>query len=844
MSDTTRKQLTWAIIKKLALAAVKSKELDGEYVRRLEFEIKEIEKQGANTYWTEQYNERIKYTTNKNGLVLPWLLRLTPVDPLMSPHKMTLSTDLPDIDVDCLPSARDKIKAYAAKKYGDEYVCSVGTWLTFKFKSALQDAVRGLTGGGEHLKEIMAITKILPDDVDNLKDGGYSKCTKCGARHKLVECPDCGGSDTDGLTIGQVLEEYDVLREYAKKNQSIVDHAVRLVGKIRSMGKHAGGVIISNTKLLGNVPMKLSKGTNGEAQWTSMWTEGRNPQLSKLGYVKWDLLGLKTLQYIHEACVLAGKTRGCKFNALPWKDNDPEIESAGWYLDPDGVKHIVSMSDPAVFKMINDLRLETIFQFETDVQRNVLSNGVRNYLDLQVFNAMGHPGPIAFIPEYVERRDDTAQNWKIYEHPEIAAELEVTHGIIVYQEQLQSLWQKFAGFTAPEAEAARKAVAKKWTEKLKGIEAQWMKGASKTIGKEWAATMWERMISFGRYAFNKSHSTAYILVAYWCAWLKTHFPPEWWAAVMSGCHSDRIPTYMNTARLENVKFGFINAEKLTQKFSVDADLQVTPGLMSIKGIGAKAAWGLEGSQEYRDVDHFVEVNGKNKRVMEPLIKLGAFAKWHPNTRAAWSWYQYKYCSGKDITAMRRRVRAELVVDWTPELIAERIAKDSEGFKLLHPKRKIPNKIKNWKPKPDDTRENVIALVDADFPLEEVLAFEKQYLGYYWHSPLDLYKTTPGHTIKNIKDSIDGRGKIECVVEQLAIGKTRNQKKMGRLKVTDGLSNCTIILWAKQLAVLQPYLKEGFGMSIAVKYDSSRNSFTLAGRDTLPDELELIDEKRD
>ena len=116
------------------------------------------------------------------------------------------------------------------------------------------------------------------------------------------------------------------------------------------------------------------------------------------------------------------------------------------------------------------------------------------------------------IPEYVERRDDKAQNWKVYEHPEIAAELEDTHGIIVYQEQLQSLWQKFAGFTAPEAEAARKAVAKKWTEKLKGIEAQWVKGASKTIGEEWATTMWERMVTFGRYAFNRCLSKNTVLI--------------------------------------------------------------------------------------------------------------------------------------------------------------------------------------------------------------------------------------------------------------------------------------------------------------------------------------------
>lgn len=116
------------------------------------------------------------------------------------------------------------------------------------------------------------------------------------------------------------------------------------------------------------------------------------------------------------------------------------------------------------------------------------------------------------IPEYVERRDDKKQLWKSGEHPDIAEELIDTHGIIVYQEQLQKIWQKFAGFTAPEAEKARKAVAKKWTEQLKGIEARWKAGASRTIGEQWANVMWERMVSFGRYAFNQCLSKDTILV--------------------------------------------------------------------------------------------------------------------------------------------------------------------------------------------------------------------------------------------------------------------------------------------------------------------------------------------
>lgn len=835
-------KLNWPTLRNLALAAAKKRNLDATYMERLQIEFKEIEKQGANSYWCDQFNERKKYNTNDNGLVFPWVLGLTPVDPLLAEHKFERSPDQPDIDVDCLPEARDKIKAYAAQKYGSEYVCSVGTWMAYKFKSALQDAARGL---GADVKAVVQLTKELPDDVDELKDGGFGECTACKTKHKDTKCPKCGSEDVDGTTIGKLLAEYDTLKAYNETNPIVVDRAVRMVGKIKNMGKHAGGIIITNQRLLGNVPMGISKGADGEEQWTSMWTEGRNTQLSKLGYVKWDLLGLKTLQYIHQTCKLIEKTRGIKFNTIPWKDNDPEKNSVGWYTDAEGNRQNVPMDDKAVFKMINELKVETVFQFETDVQKGVLASGVRDYYDLQVFNAMGHPGPIAFIPEYVKRRDDTAKTWMKDEHPEIAQELIETHGIIVYQEQLADLWRKFAGFTAPEAESARKAVAKKWVDKLKPIKAQWETGAAKRIGERWATEMWTRMETFGRYAFNRSHSAAYILVAYWCAWLKVHFAPEWWACVMSGCHSDRLPKYMNTARIEGVEFGDMTVDNITRNFSVNPeDLRIMPGLVGIKGVGDSAAVKLEGRRAYNDIDHFVTTNGKSKTVMEPLIKLGAFKKLHPNTKATWMWYMYKYCSGKEITEFKKQVKQQLLAHWTPERIAERRQKEMDNFKSFHPKRKIPNKIMNWSPPVDDRREMVMALYPEDFTLRERLKFEKQYLGYYWHSPLDLYVTNHARTIQAIKKSKGKRGKIEVVVEKLTLAKTKTGNRMGRLHVTDGLSSCAIIVWSDQLDVLSPYIKEDLGLSIDVQYDHERDSFTLAKDNPVPIPLRLkVDEEQ-
>jgi DNA polymerase-3 subunit alpha len=402
----------------------------------------------------------------------------------------------PDIDFDCVPEARDLIKKYAADRYGDKKVCSVGTWMTYKFRLAIQDVVRAYGGNGQEAK---LLTTNLPDSVDDLKDGGFAKCVACKRSHKLIACPKCGSEEVDGVTIAQLLKEHENLQLYNKLYPDVVEMAVRLVGKIKSLGMHAGGLIIADRELFGNIPMALQKG-----KWTSMWTEGRTPQLSKFGYIKWDVLGLKTLGYIDQCSKLLKKTRNCQFDVLPWQRLDKEANILGRYTE-DGVEKTIRMDDEAVFNMLNEFRTETVFQFETDVQRGILGHKARDYYDLQVFNAMGHPGPMDFIGEYAQRRDDHDKNWKKTEHPEVAAMLEETHGIIVYQEQLAALWMKFANFTAPEAEGARKAVAKKWKDKLKPIREQWIIGCGDTFDNYGgAAAMWDiRMEPFGRYAFNK-----------------------------------------------------------------------------------------------------------------------------------------------------------------------------------------------------------------------------------------------------------------------------------------------------------------------------------------------------
>lgn len=534
----------WQDIKTRAESEISARNLSIEYSQRLKFELQEIEKQGAIAYWIGIIDSGKKFKSNPNNLLLPFLFDLVDVDPVLNrkdemlcsikasdvkkylekhnklPVDIIKDQDMPDIDIDCLPIARDHLKNYALQQYkieGDEDedfgpVCSVGTWTTYKFKSALIATSRALNA--VELYEVHALTTELTSEVDELKEGGFSTCkgiikdsetgqeSECKTQHDQQVCPKCGSPDTEGPTFGKLLAENEALAEFTNKYPEVVAISKDLVGRVSNMGMHSGAIIISDRNLFGSIPMSKS-GSKGF--WLSMWTEGRNTQLSKFGFCKWDFLGLKTLEYIFNCAKLIEKNRGISFgeNASGWDDIDPINNIAGHYFDGNGNKCYIDLNDPHALALANQQKTDAIFQFDTDLAKSNLIHGVRNFSDLMLLNAMGHPGPMASIPEAMANRDDERELWKARLHPDILDVLKDTYGVIVYQEQLQAIWQRIAGFTAPEAQEARKAVAKKWTHKLKPIKAKWLDGATRSLGREEASLWWDKMETFGRYAFNK-----------------------------------------------------------------------------------------------------------------------------------------------------------------------------------------------------------------------------------------------------------------------------------------------------------------------------------------------------
>ncbi len=716
-----------------------------------------------------------------------------------------------DVDIDFLPISRDAVKTYAAEKYGQEYVCSVGLYQKYHPKLALADAARAL---GKNAVKVISITRDLPESFDTMPfEEAY----------------------TD--------DECTTFKEYADEYPEVVNLAYRMVNLIKTQGKHAGGLIISSEPVKNYIPMTLL-GKGDTKQWTSAWTEGRDAQLSKFGFVKFDILGLKTLQYIWMCTEMIREKLNIDIN---FTDIDPEDDRCGWMerTQPNGMPDMekITLSDKKALNLACDLKTETIFQFETPLAKSILQKGgVQSFNDLVIYSALGRPGPLPMIGTYITNRD--GYNWKKGEHPEIIKILEKTHGILTYQEQLAEMWTKLAGFTVPEAEAARKAVAKKWEDKLVDIGKKWISGSTPILGEQLAEEWWEKMKTFGRYAFNVSHVTSYILISYQSLWLKAYFPAYWWASAMSICHTDKLSKYMGICKNEGILFGSLDCDSLSRDFTV-VDDTIIPGISLIKKIGKQAdSFTGKSAKTYKSFDDFLKRATTNKTVIERMVRLGAFDKKHKNRKAIMTWYQYQFDKSKNGTQLRKQLRAKFA--WSMKDIQAERERQKKEFKNFHPNRKLPNKFNNWIPttpanlvnktfgnlgyqteedfhkysrKIALTLADISQIIKNDYTLKELLEFEKEYLGYYIHNPMDLFEID-GYTIQEAKEEEI----LECLITKVEI-RTVNTT-FADLTVTDGLETASLKVWSNERALNEDYLKEGMGIRALVRWNDKYNSFNI------------------
>jgi DNA polymerase-3 subunit alpha len=520
------------------------------------------------------------------GSLVAYALGITNVCPLkfdllferfLNPERVSM----PDIDVDFCFERRGEVIEYVRERYGRESVGQIVTFGTMKARAAVKDVAR--------------VLRIPPVEADRL-----TKLIPSGPAYSL--------------NIKDAEKKIDELRELVRGNpvyRRLVDLSSRIEGISRHLSVHAAGVVIAPGPLSDYVPVCTAptRGAGADAD-ESIITQYEMGALEKVGMLKMDMLGLKTLTVIHDAVTMIGSRHGVR----------PDMDA-------------LSLDDPGVYELLRQGRTAGIFQFESPLATDTLrAMRCDRFDDLVASNALLRPGPLDAGMHTVFIRRKLGQEKVTYPHPSVREILEPTYGVITYQEQVMRIANVLAGFTLAEADVLRKAVGKKDQELAnkevaKFVERAIEQGHSRAVIEE----LGRQIVTFGRYGFNKSHSVAYSILSYQTAWLKAHHPAEFMAALLSSeiGNTDKVVQYINEARELGLEILPPDVNESGFKFTVVGDRRIRFGLGAIRNVGEGAIASIIAGREeapYRTVADLVEridLRLCNKRVLESLVAAGA-----------------------------------------------------------------------------------------------------------------------------------------------------------------------------------------------------------------------------
>jgi DNA polymerase-3 subunit alpha len=510
------------------------------------------------------------------GSVVAYCIGITNIDPIkynllferfLNPDRKSM----PDIDTDFDDEGRQKVIDYVVDKYGKNQVAQIITYGSMAARTSIQDVGRVLD---MPLSEVNTIKKLVPETL--------------------------------GITLKQAIDQVPELTEIYKANTlqgTVLREAEKLEGSVRNTGVHAAGIIIAPDDLTTIVPVATAKDSD------LLVTQYDGRVIEDAGVIKMDFLGLKTLTIIKGALRLIKQNHG------------EEIDIDALPLD-----------DQLTFELYQRGDTNGTFQFESDGMQMYLRDlKPDKFEDLIAMNALYRPGPIEYIPNFINRKHGREQI--TYDLPDMEEYLAETYGITVYQEQVMLLSQKLAGFSKGDADVLRKAMGKKQIEVLNKMETQFMDGAvAKGHSKDKLTKIWNDWKAFAQYAFNKSHSTCYALVAYQTAWLKAHYPAEYMASVLNNQNSiDKISFFMEECRRMGIPVLGPDVNESDNAFAVNKKGEVRFGLSGVKGVGEKAVESIieerEANGPYKTIYDFAQrsnVRTVNKKSYENLVYGGAF----------------------------------------------------------------------------------------------------------------------------------------------------------------------------------------------------------------------------
>ena len=580
--------------------------LTDEQAERIEFELKTICKMGFPDYFlivqdfiAAARSEGISVGPGRGsaaGSAVAYCLKITNIDPIkydllferfLNPDRI----NMPDVDIDFDDDGRYRVFQYIEEKYGKEQISHVITYGTMAAKSAIKDVARV---SRMPIDESNRLTKMVPDkpfEATVVEDG--KKVTK-EFKPKLGNC----------LKYGELKDE---LENGSDQTKEVLQYAGKLEGCIRQTGVHACAMIIGRSNLTEYIPISIANDKlTGEEVWVSQY-DGH--YIEEVGMLKMDFLGLRTLSIIKECQANIKKRHGIEF----------DIEK-------------IDINDPLTYELYSRGDTTSVFQFESPGMKEwLIKLQPTRFEDLIAMNALYRPGPMDYIPDFVERKQ--GRQPIVYDLPEMEETLQDTYGITVYQEQVMLLSRKLADFTRGQADTLRKAMGKKLKDVLDGLKGLFIDGGTKNgHPKDMLEKIWADWEKFASYAFNKSHATCYAWVSYQTGWLKAHYPAEFQAANLTKnlSNMDEIKKIMDDCKKNGIKVLNPDINESDARFTVNKQGEIRFGLGGIKGFGDNIVRAILADREengiFKDIYDFVErMSGVvNRKAFESLLHAGAF----------------------------------------------------------------------------------------------------------------------------------------------------------------------------------------------------------------------------
>lgn len=723
---------------------------------RLDFELSVITKTGYAGYFLITY-DFIKAARDRGipvgpgrgsaaGSLVAYALRITDVCPLkfdllferfLNPERVSM----PDIDVDFCFERRGEVIEYVRQKYGRESVGQIITFGTMKSRAVIKDVGRVL---GFTPAETDALAKLIPNQPN------FSLTVK-EATTQIAEVKQLYRNDT--------------------RYRQLLDYAMALEGLSRHAGVHAAGIVIAPGPLDEYVPIctQSSKGAGSSRDDESVVvTQYDMNALEKSGMLKMDFLGLTTLTVIHDALGLIEARSGSR----------PNLEE-------------LPLDDPETYRQLRAGRTAGVFQFESALATDMLkSMRCDRFDDLVASNALMRPGPLdaGMHRVYIARK--RGEEAVTYPLPELAEVLAPTYGVITYQEQVMRIAQLLAGISLAEADVLRKAVGKK---DAALIEAELTKFSSKAIARGFAPAVIEEIAgqikTFGRYGFNKSHSVAYSIISYHTAWLKTHWPAEFMAALLSSQigDADSVVKYINEARELSIEVLPPDVNESGYKFTVVGDKRVRFGLGAIRNVGRAAIDSILSARadapftSLFDLCDRVDLRLCNKRVFEAMIASGALD--------SLGGHRAQYLSALDSALQEAGLKQDEAASGQGSLFGLATGDEAPRPQLS---RTLPN-ISSW----------------SD---SERLAKEKEILGFYISGhPLEPFRTEveifATHSVSALGRWVEAPMYLGVVVTAIKkqVSK-RSGSEFARLTVEDFSGSSEVLVFPEAWAILGDRIK--------------------------------------